>query len=45
MVLPGCLFVCHLILLPMCFLFNSTTEPPMLHIKDFMYNLHIRSSV
>ena len=22
MVLPGCLFVCHLILLPMCFLFN-----------------------
>ena len=24
MVLPGCLFVCHLILLPMCFLFNCT---------------------
>ena len=22
MVLPGCLFVCHLILLRMCFLFN-----------------------
>ena len=28
MVLPGCLFVCHLILLRMCFLFNwfSTFE-------------------
>ena len=24
--LPGCLFVCHLILLLMCFLFNLTTQ-------------------
>ena len=24
--LPGCLFVCHLILLLMCFLFNLTNQ-------------------
>ena len=26
--LPGCLFVCHLILLLMCFLFNNTINTP-----------------
>ena len=41
MVLPGCLFVCHLILLPMCFLFNMYTLNPknwekheLNHFKD-----------
>ena len=29
--LPGCLFVCHLILLLMCFLFNLLTGPALLN--------------
>ena len=38
--LPGCLFVCHLILLLMCFLFNCI--PLVLHTVLFEAIVHLQ---
>ena len=35
MCLPGCLFVCHLILLLMCFLFNNNIIIDAVHLFDY----------